>query len=247
MEAAVVKQYRSILVGVAKGENAQHVFSRVKPGDRIDLRREPANPYDRLAVAGYHNGRHIGYIPRDRRWVQEAIDEGKNLAAAVEAVESAGVMPPTAVRIRVTFLPGTASMSVDDEFEIDETDNPLVEAFASELQILGMLAHADGDASDEELELIGKYVALRAEDSGVAFTEDDIEDAMHWAFMSGISPEEFDDHGLPPLTEDAAAALAEVIFILPEIDGDTTNDERAFALKVGRAIVDLVKSGRFHV
>ena len=39
------------------------IINRLRPGLRLDLRREPDNPYDRRAIAVYAGRRRIGYIP----------------------------------------------------------------------------------------------------------------------------------------------------------------------------------------
>lgn len=58
------------------------------PGDEWRLIREPANPFDDLAIrVEIANGRHIGYIPRgDNPILARLLDAGKHLFARFFAV-----------------------------------------------------------------------------------------------------------------------------------------------------------------
>jgi len=63
------------------------IIDRLRPGLRLDLRREPDNPYDRRAIAVYAGSRHIGYIPRAINTIPaDQMDQGQRLTAAIRAV-----------------------------------------------------------------------------------------------------------------------------------------------------------------
>ena len=73
----------SPLAGFRYGE-AAHVWGLLKPGDALDLVREPDNPHDANAVRVEWRGSKLGYVPRDQNaalaW---AMDRGEGLRAHV--------------------------------------------------------------------------------------------------------------------------------------------------------------------
>lgn len=78
------------------------VFSMLKRGDELLLRREPDNPYDPSAIAMVtHTGSKLGYLPRRVNGIPAAIlDQGVTTRA--EIVEIDALAPPwEKVRVRV--------------------------------------------------------------------------------------------------------------------------------------------------
>jgi hypothetical protein len=65
------------------------VISELRAGDRLQLRREPANPHDRHAVSVYsRSGRKLGYMPRYLNEIPAAqMDSGRNIFAVLSHVE----------------------------------------------------------------------------------------------------------------------------------------------------------------
>ena len=60
------------------------VWSALRPGDVLELRREPANPYDGMAIAIYGAGVKLGYIPRDDNAViANIMDQGRQVRSRV--------------------------------------------------------------------------------------------------------------------------------------------------------------------
>jgi len=60
-------------------------------GDRLDLVREPQNPYDRKAIAVRWRGRMLGYIPRQENDVPARfMDDGRRLCATLAAKRESG-------------------------------------------------------------------------------------------------------------------------------------------------------------
>jgi hypothetical protein len=56
---------KTTIVGTKyRSPEAIAVLTRLRPGDRLRLVREPNNPHDPNAVAVYSGTMHIGYIPR---------------------------------------------------------------------------------------------------------------------------------------------------------------------------------------
>ncbi|MGH8311237.1 MAG: HIRAN domain-containing protein, partial [Steroidobacteraceae bacterium] len=84
-EAVIVVQ-RSPVAGFRHSGGAG-VLRILKPGDRLELVREPANPYDSNAVRVEWRGVKLGYVPRrDNAAVARQMDRGIALEARLAAV-----------------------------------------------------------------------------------------------------------------------------------------------------------------
>ncbi len=65
--------------------DGETVWPRLSAGDSLQLLREPANPYDRRAVAVYWGESKLGYVPRAANTaVSQMMDRGERLAARVK-------------------------------------------------------------------------------------------------------------------------------------------------------------------
>jgi hypothetical protein len=85
-EALVVVQ-RSPLAGL-RHYDAGGVWRERSPGDRLELVREPDNPYDANAVRIEWRGRKLGYLPRrDNTAVARQLDRGAALEARVSQLK----------------------------------------------------------------------------------------------------------------------------------------------------------------
>jgi hypothetical protein len=79
-EAVIVVQ-RSPLAGFRHYDGGE-VLRDLKPGDRLELVREPDNPYDPNAVRVEWRGVKLGYVPRrDNAAVARQMDHGATLEA----------------------------------------------------------------------------------------------------------------------------------------------------------------------
>ncbi|MGH8650622.1 MAG: HIRAN domain-containing protein, partial [Burkholderiales bacterium] len=79
-EAVIIVQ-RSPVAGFRHSGGAE-VLRDLKPGDRLELAREPANPYDANAVRVEWRGVKLGYVPRrDNAAVARQMDRGVALEA----------------------------------------------------------------------------------------------------------------------------------------------------------------------
>ena len=79
-EAVIIVQ-RSPLAGF-RHYGGGEVLRDLKPGDRLELVREPANPYDANAVRVEWRGVKLGYVPRrDNAAVARQMDRGVALEA----------------------------------------------------------------------------------------------------------------------------------------------------------------------
>lgn len=60
----------------------------LRVGDSLELRAEPGNSYDSRAVAYYHEGHHLGYVPAKHHWVSRALGEGHHVVAFVGEIDT---------------------------------------------------------------------------------------------------------------------------------------------------------------
>ncbi|MBI3939034.1 MAG: HIRAN domain-containing protein [Betaproteobacteria bacterium] len=78
---------RSPLAGFRYYDGGQ-VWREMNVGDRLDLVREPDNPYDANAIRVEWRGHKLGYVPRrDNAAVARQIDHGAGLEARVTRLE----------------------------------------------------------------------------------------------------------------------------------------------------------------
>ena len=84
-EAAFIVQ-RSPLAGFRHYDGAG-LWRDMKTGDRLELVREPENPYDAGAIRVEWRGHKLGYVPRrDNAAVARQLDRGTPLEARVAAL-----------------------------------------------------------------------------------------------------------------------------------------------------------------
>lgn len=84
-DAAIIVQ-RSPLAGFRHYDGAG-LWRDMKAGDRLELVREPENPYDAGAIRVDWRGHKLGYVPRrDNAAVARQLDRGTPLEARVAAL-----------------------------------------------------------------------------------------------------------------------------------------------------------------
>jgi hypothetical protein len=67
--------------------DAAAVWKELAVGDRLDLVREPANPYDANAVRVEWRGRKLGYVPRaENAALAWAMDRGERVTARISTL-----------------------------------------------------------------------------------------------------------------------------------------------------------------
>ena len=86
------------------GTDRRAYCASLNVGDVLKLRPEPTNPYDPKAVAIYHSGRHIGYVPRKHHWVRESLREGDTLECSVRDVSCSSKGRADYVLIQIAVL-----------------------------------------------------------------------------------------------------------------------------------------------
>lgn len=83
---AVIIVQRSPLAGFRHYDGAGF-WRDMKAGDRLELVREPENPYDSAAIRVEWRGRMLGYVPRrDNTAVARQLDRGTPLEARIAAL-----------------------------------------------------------------------------------------------------------------------------------------------------------------
>ncbi len=83
--------------------SGKRVLPEINAGDPVTLKREPRNPYDRLAIALSWGEEKIGYIPRsENRVIAALLDQGATLKARVGKKRACG-NPREMIEIQVRF------------------------------------------------------------------------------------------------------------------------------------------------
>ena len=87
-------------------ELRRYAYEHLEPGEALVLVRERAEPGDKHAVSYRHGDVHLGYVPRQHRWIADAIDDGLRLFAIVETVKTGWIFRrrATFVRTRIVVL-----------------------------------------------------------------------------------------------------------------------------------------------
>lgn len=69
----------------------ERVWPLLRPGDHLELRREPDNPHDERAVGVRWNEEMLGYVPRlENTAVAQMLDRGEVLHARIVSLEESG-------------------------------------------------------------------------------------------------------------------------------------------------------------
>ena len=69
-------------------ELRRYAYEHLQPGEALVLFRERAEPGDKHAVSYRHRDVHLDYVPRQHRWIADAIDDWLRLFAIVETVKT---------------------------------------------------------------------------------------------------------------------------------------------------------------
>ncbi len=211
--------YRSAVVGLPFEGRATYVKSNVDYNDDVDLRLEPENPLDSMAVAVFHKGFKIGYIPARHRWIYEVISEGK---------------PPTAVVTDFTYNSSDELSAVNLAIIIYQEEGPSDEEVIStgsvrnELRLLAMIATADRVFKKKERELLEQYALLRLDDLGIKNTPiKTIKGMVANARRTPPDDSEIVDilEFLRTIGKEALEALWQVSGLIAEVDGKIDANE----------------------
>jgi hypothetical protein len=77
------------------------------PGEALELVRGSDKANSDHAISYYHRAGHLGYVPKQHRWIAEALDDGLSLAVIVENVKHGWIFR------RATFV-GTRIIVLSD-------------------------------------------------------------------------------------------------------------------------------------
>ncbi len=95
---------RKLPIGV---DCRRYAYKNLGPGEALELVRGSAKANSDHAVAYYHRTVHLGYVPKQHRWIAEALDDGLSLAVIVENVKRGWIFR------RATFV-GTRIIVLSD-------------------------------------------------------------------------------------------------------------------------------------
>jgi hypothetical protein len=85
-------------------ECRRYAYEHLAPGEALVLFRERAEPGDEHAVSYRHRDVHLGYVPRQHRWIADAIDDGLRLFAIVESVKMSWILRRRATFVRTRII-----------------------------------------------------------------------------------------------------------------------------------------------
>lgn len=66
----------------------RYAYEHIGPGEPLDLVREFANRNSDHAVAYFHHGVRLGFVPKRQRWIADALDDGLSLTAVVVEIKN---------------------------------------------------------------------------------------------------------------------------------------------------------------
>ena len=67
-------------------DRRRYAYEHLGAGEALELVRGPTNPSSHHAVSYYHRAVHLGFVPKQHRWIAEALDDGLRLAVIVDNV-----------------------------------------------------------------------------------------------------------------------------------------------------------------
>jgi hypothetical protein len=121
-----VRTYPSFIAGLPyrapDGTDRAVYCATFKPGTELILVPEPDNPHDDNAVALWHAGRHVGYIPSKHSWVAAAIKEGDTLHCTVSDIARDVNGRAERVGLRIAIIADGDLDEHEDEIEDDDVD-----------------------------------------------------------------------------------------------------------------------------
>jgi hypothetical protein len=88
-------------------DRRHYAYEHIGPGEPLELVREPTNGKNDRAVAYYHHGVHLGYVPKRQRWIADALDDGLHLVVVAENIRMGWIFRhrATSVGTRIVVLP----------------------------------------------------------------------------------------------------------------------------------------------
>ena len=67
-------------------DRRRYAYEHLAAGEALELIRGSTNPSSDHAVSYYHRAVHLGFVPKQHRWIAEALDDGLRLAVIVDNV-----------------------------------------------------------------------------------------------------------------------------------------------------------------
>jgi hypothetical protein len=99
-----MRSYPCKVIGITYEGRLPYILANVREGDVLELLPEPKNQYDDKAVAVFHEGYKIGYIPANKRWVSKSIAEGDEHEVIAQELVTDDDSNPTAISITITII-----------------------------------------------------------------------------------------------------------------------------------------------
>lgn len=122
-----MRSYPSWIAGLEHeapdGTNRRLYCTQLRVGEKLDLLPEPDNAFDPKAMALFHAGHHLGYLPKRHAWVWSSYHEGDTLACEIEDVALNADGLADRIRLKISVVADGDDESLDDEPPDDEDDN----------------------------------------------------------------------------------------------------------------------------
>jgi tellurite resistance protein len=207
-----VRSYPCLIVDMPDEIGATHLHE----GDEITLQRQPD------AVACFHDGHCVGYIPRHRQWVSRSIDDGDRHKVTVTGFDMNDAGDLAAIEIEIAVLSEGQSRA----------EPPVIRSILSEigdeLRILAMVGAVDGTFAKPERAFLEKFAELRGIEKGVEPEEGEVAHAVRWARRNACSSLDAAEI-IAKLAREGPETLQvmwDMCEIMAEIDGEVKEAER---------------------
>ena len=180
---AVKRAYPSFIAGLAypspDGLDRRTYCAHLEIGSKLNLTPEPDNKFDADAIALFHEGNHLGYVPAKHHWVARSIDEGDELICLVDSIGIDEADPDRA--FRVGLMIGIVSDGDDGQPPLVIRETPEMHAVRERyefedrarrccvdgLRVLAYLALLDGVRSPEERNIEISVIESRLLQAGI--------------------------------------------------------------------------------
>ena len=119
------REYPSWIAGIdhaaPAGIDRADYCAELRGGDELVLKCEPYNRFNPKAVAVYHQGHHLGYIPTQHPWIADAFAAGDRPKCQVDEVLLDENKRAARVSLRISVVPqskfAAEANKTDEEFE----------------------------------------------------------------------------------------------------------------------------------
>jgi tellurite resistance protein len=210
-----------VIIGLPPSRHAVYVKQQIVEGDEITLRWESDHSESGRAVACFHGGQCIGFIPEGYPWVGRLLAKGDSHRIRVTGFDNNDQGEFIGVEIEIAILN-------EDESSMDADAKCIISEIGDELRILAMVAAADGNVAAPERALLQDYAQLRARETGINPRAGEVQHAVRWAKRRAADSLDAAQI-IGRLAQDRPSVLRTILDeceLMAEIDGEVGQEER---------------------